>query len=290
MKRERNSGIEVLRIISMLLIIAYHFAVHGLVNTGFFDNNNNYVINAFAIGGKLGVSVFVLISGYFSTGHKLNYRRLATLEFEVLFYSIGLYLVSLLTDLEISRSDLKVLFPVIFSEYWFITDYLILMLLSPFLNAAICNTEKKSLKNIILLSICIWSLLPCLLRENTTYSDLIWFIVLYILAAYLKKYGGWRRISPRMLLLCSIGTFFLILCFSEITLWYGMRIDSQKLRAISGYYGNLNSPLVLLCSVTTLLYVLSRKEFSCTIINKVSEACFGGKRLTIGALSPSQTL
>lgn len=190
MKRERNSGIEVLRIISMLLIIAYHFAVHGLVNTGFFDNNNNYVINAFAIGGKLGVSVFVLISGYFSTGHKLNYRRLATLEFEVLFYSIGLYLVSLLTDLEISRSDLKVLFPVIFSEYWFITDYLILMLLSPFLNAAICNTEKKSLKNIILLSICIWSLLPCLLRENTTYSDLIWFIVLYILAAYLKNTGG----------------------------------------------------------------------------------------------------
>lgn len=59
MKRERNSGIEVLRIISMLLIIAYHFAVHGLVNTGFFDNKNNYVINAFAIGGKLGVSVFV---------------------------------------------------------------------------------------------------------------------------------------------------------------------------------------------------------------------------------------
>lgn len=105
-------------------------------------------------------------------------------------------------------------------------------------------------------------------RFNLVYS------ALYSCSLF-KKYGGWRRISPRMLLLCSIGTFFLILCFSEITLWYGMRIDSQTLRAISGYYGNLNSPLVLLCSVITLLYVLSRKEFSCTIINKVSEACFG---------------
>lgn len=60
MKRENNSGIEVLRIISILHIIVYYFAVNRLVYTEVFNHNNSYIINAFAISGKLGVYIFCI--------------------------------------------------------------------------------------------------------------------------------------------------------------------------------------------------------------------------------------
>ncbi len=62
----RQSNIELLRIIAMLIIIAHHFAVHS----GFEFSNDAVTVNRLwiqfiQIGGKTGVNVFVLISGYF---------------------------------------------------------------------------------------------------------------------------------------------------------------------------------------------------------------------------------
>lgn len=62
----RNSAIELLRIVSMIMIIGCHFATHG----GFeFDSRSITVPrlwwNILEMGGNFGVDVFVLISGYF---------------------------------------------------------------------------------------------------------------------------------------------------------------------------------------------------------------------------------
>ena len=61
---KRESNLELLRIIMMILIVAHHFALHG----GFdypkeVVSLNRLWIQLMTIGGKLGVDVFVLISG-----------------------------------------------------------------------------------------------------------------------------------------------------------------------------------------------------------------------------------
>ncbi len=61
---KRYSNIELLRIVSMLLIISFHYAYKG----GFTDDIpliNGYIIKMFWMFGELGVNCFMLITGYF---------------------------------------------------------------------------------------------------------------------------------------------------------------------------------------------------------------------------------
>lgn len=69
--KQRNSNIELLRIVAMLMIVAHHFSVHG----GFsFDPSRISVnliwIQFLQLGGKVGVDIFILISGYYLVSRK----------------------------------------------------------------------------------------------------------------------------------------------------------------------------------------------------------------------------
>lgn len=76
-KRHRESNFELLRIIAMFLIVLHHAIYHGVLAV----NNTKYPLNSsisfiLGMGGRIGVFLFVLISGYFLM---LDYRmKLAT--------------------------------------------------------------------------------------------------------------------------------------------------------------------------------------------------------------------
>ena len=85
-KKERNSNLELLRIIAMLFIVASHFAFHGFGSLGSFNevnfiiaNSNNYLIYFLGMLGKIGVDVFVIISAYFMINSKFTFKKLLTL-------------------------------------------------------------------------------------------------------------------------------------------------------------------------------------------------------------------
>ena len=90
--KNRNSNIELLRLIAMLMILLSHSSVHG----GFPHENsaimfNNFFLDAIVLG-NIGVDIFFLISGYFLCYQTtLNYSALFRLLFQVLFYSIICY-------------------------------------------------------------------------------------------------------------------------------------------------------------------------------------------------------
>lgn len=63
--KERNPGIELLRIVSMLMIVASHSITHGNFNDFPFSLNGVFAI-ALSQGARIGVDCFVLITGYFS--------------------------------------------------------------------------------------------------------------------------------------------------------------------------------------------------------------------------------
>lgn len=71
--KQRNSSFELLRIVSMILIIAHHYSVHG---GWVYDYNilstNKLFIDLLSIGGKLGVNCFVVITGFFLVVLNLN--------------------------------------------------------------------------------------------------------------------------------------------------------------------------------------------------------------------------
>ena len=80
MGEERNSNIELFRILSMLMIVAHHYVVNsGLLDCIDAQNTlqlRDYFLLLFGLGGKTGMNCFVLITGYFMcTSH--NRRWLA---------------------------------------------------------------------------------------------------------------------------------------------------------------------------------------------------------------------
>ena len=77
-KKTRLSNFELLRIISMLLIVAHHFSVHShlISDTPII---NVYLQRALATGGKVAVNLFVLISGYFMINSTFKFKKLLKL-------------------------------------------------------------------------------------------------------------------------------------------------------------------------------------------------------------------
>ena len=150
----RNSSIELLRIISMILIVFHHFAFHG----GFKWQTNSVTISHFWYnfiygGGKIGVNIFVLISGYFLIDRKTSVcsyiRRILKFWGQVFFYSFVIFFISVIVDIKNfeMQSLIKMCFPITFSEWWFESTYFVLLLIHPFLNKFLNNLKKNRIRN-----------------------------------------------------------------------------------------------------------------------------------------------
>ena len=136
LKNQRNTNLELLRIIAMLLIIAHHFVVQGIRGNPFITTNpNTYVLYFLSMFGKLGVVIFILITAYFMIESKITLRKLLVLGGEVYFYSF-IFLVIVLAFLRPSNISPALigqsLLPLSHNGYWFVTCYFVLMLFSPF--------------------------------------------------------------------------------------------------------------------------------------------------------------
>lgn len=160
MSKIRNSNFELLRILSMLLIIAHHFAVHGVFSYGTDDlSMNRFWIQLLHMGGKIGVNIFVLITGYFSVNaQKLSAKKILKFCGQLIFYSVLIYLIfAYFTDLPFSKREfLHSFFPLTYETWWFASTYFVLYLFSPYLNKLLCQLERKDYRRMLLLMAVCW--------------------------------------------------------------------------------------------------------------------------------------
>lgn len=94
--KERNSNIELYRIIVMFMIVAHHY----LVNSGLIQVIENEPLTAksaffyvFGMWGKTGINCFVLITGYFMCRSKITLRKFLKLFLQIEFYNIVINLI-----------------------------------------------------------------------------------------------------------------------------------------------------------------------------------------------------
>lgn len=101
--QQRDSNLELYRIIVMLLIVAHHYVVNsGLINVMEQEpfTERSIFFYLFGAWGKTGINCFLLITGYFMCQSKITWHKFLKLILEVEFYKITIYLTFVLSSYE----------------------------------------------------------------------------------------------------------------------------------------------------------------------------------------------
>lgn len=277
-KRVRNSKIELLRIISMLFIVISHYTVHsGIIKSNLPVGINRFLMEIGTLG-NIGVILFTLITGYFmiekDTKEILNLRKILRFILEVLSYSLGIYII--LTCLGIEKFTItnliKAMFPLTPKVYWFATVYLIIYILSTFINRLIKNLTKKefTLLNAILFIIC--SIIPTLTTQDFYGNELLQLIMFYQIGAYLKLYCNKpTKIQRKYNIFLLIVSANSIIAFIITTDIIGVNIFFKD----STYFLDRTSPFAILFSVSLFNLFAWGKPFTNKAINTIASTTFG---------------
>lgn len=266
-KKERDSNMELLRIVAMSMVIAVHFFVHGMprsmATTGIY-----YALLACTIPG---VNLFFLISGWY--GVHLTTRGVVRIVVTTFFFLVLSFVALNALGIETYVSWWRmIMFPVEGSGLWFIMVYLGLMLLSPILNAGLKNiSQQKLLYAVILFTI--FNVYNCWIGANYVNVNgytLIQAIWLYCLGYCLRvKIDCFSRIRTSWLLSAYIIVTLSLIAMASI--WQNAKVF---------YY---NSPFVVVQAVSLFLF-FTRINFRNSFVNRIAAASLGCYMLEDGIM------
>ena len=192
----RNQSIELLRIISMCMIIVLHFFAYSnvaqnvtLFSTGYFTK---ILIQSIC---NVAVNCYILISGYFCIQSRFKLKKLAVLFLQVWFYSVIFYFLAVYFDFTtFSIKDLLFsMFPTLTRQYWFVTTYVGAYLLSPIIRNITLKIDQKThfmlLGTGFILFVVYYNFF--FFCDNLNFggaTGIVWFIYLYFWGSYLARY------------------------------------------------------------------------------------------------------
>lgn len=254
---ERNSNVELLRILSMLMVLVHHVCgqVFGYqfytTGEGSFLPVSNWLpiilIESFVI---VAVNIFILISGYYSI--KLRLVSLLKMLLICLFFLLFHNLVLSLAFNE-DFNFREICFPISSNTAWFIQCYFMLMLISPLLNKIFVNIKIKDAIFIVVVLFCI----------NVYFG--------FIKHGNINEYG---YTLSQMIMMYSLGRIICIYKISKIfsiKIWFSLYVLFSImlfLLIVKASSYNIENGFWLLAYNNPLIIVSSISVF-CVFINRI---------------------
>ena len=192
MQQTRNINFDVFRVLAMFLIVIQHYILCGLKQSEVYhympmDNLGdilNYIsMEALYILSVVGVDCFVMITGYFLI-NRLSFRWKGMMNIWIQTFIYGIT-VSLIVNNSLGVGNI---FPVAFKRYWFITIYLGLITIAPFLSL-IANKLSKKQYQLLLAILLVMTFEYPFGRHYAGAHSLGLFIFLYLLSGYVRLHG-----------------------------------------------------------------------------------------------------
>lgn len=224
---KRNSWLDIYRVLCMFLITTVHYFCYSSLFSNISPTHPNYIIAIILrVLGVICVNGFILISAYFLVEVKTTIKKTVSFILQVQFFSIFIFLALLPVADVTPALVLKSFFPLLTKHFWYPVSYVFLLLLVPFLNAMIHAMAKEMLLRFIFtLSIIVSVVIPLSpVLQTTDYlgspaSGLLWFVLLYLIAAYIKLYGiKYPRILGIVTFLLSGTLFAFLMVFEQFLL------------------------------------------------------------------------
>ena len=156
--KQRNSSIELLKIIALFLCVLCHSlplykleytqALSGYLNLSAPTSDiQQFLLTVFSHLGQVGNAVFLVCSAYFlQNSSKVKKEK-------IIQYVLDVFVVSILFLVGFKAVHYRIAFrfivdslaPTTFGFYWFITCYILLYAIHPWLNSAIENMRQETL-------------------------------------------------------------------------------------------------------------------------------------------------
>lgn len=255
----RNSNIEVLRIVAMSTIVLSHFMGHAIHLT---DTNHSLyqIINPFL---SCGVNIFFLISGYFQI--KFSFKSLLKFIWMVMFFRIVnlIFLYCITQGVTMMDMVKSILFPVSSSSYWFLKVYMGLIIISPIICAGFKSISERTLLNVSIV-FSVFTFYSCFIGKNMinpTGFTLIQGLFCYTLGQIIYRKQSFINKIPTFVSL--IGAFVVLVLTVLIYKYFNF-----------GAITNYNSPFCVFASILLFIGFL-RFKFSNKYVNSIAGASVG---------------
>jgi hypothetical protein len=260
------------------MIIAHHYVVNSGIKKCYDPSDitaNMIFLQLFGGGGKIGINCFLLITGYFMCKQQTSVIKFFKLLFEIKFYVITIFLIFLFFGYE--TVTIKRIAYIIFGISYglgkdFVSGYIFLFFMIPFINVFIKASDKKTLGKAIITLFVAFSITGTAL-DNDFFEYSGWYVTVYLIGAYIRLYPSKWSNNLRRSLLLAIGTTILA-CVSVLTLTY---ISHLRGNMMTTYYmvNDSNKVLAIACAVSLFLLFKNIPMRQYRIINLMAQATFG---------------
>ncbi len=260
--RGRNYGVDLLKILTMILVICCHLLSHGGCLSAAEPFSLRYeVLNLLYSAAMPCVNIYMMITGFLYHNRRTRLETLIGLWTEAAFFAILAPAVLKAAGAEIGTKEIvKGLFPVITVQSWFFTAYFALFFLIPALNRIV--DQRRLACTTLAGALFCFSLLQSLAHDYDLFGlgggySLLWMIMMYLCGAFIGRYGAPAWLTQRRaallltLSICMTLSANNILCFLHDTpvgaLWP------------RNFFYNHTSPTILL-SAFCMICLFTRME------------------------------
>lgn len=292
METKRNSNFELLRIITMLCVVASHTCAFTFETPGFLGK---FYALYYAFG-LAGLNSFFMMSGYFMGNRptvskkkiismfvQIVYCQIISLIVYVLFKITGLYSYEGITTMQMFGIVVRFyIVPITSDVYWYITVYMLLLALIPVINPFLQKLNAKGFIFLLLIEGILWYGFSFVFHYR--YTHLQRAVFFYTLGVFFKFYANEKSLKR---LFCSLGLFAICYAIST-TLFYLFQNEQVRSEFFIHYLhkdigGSQYVDMMLhfatyiifspICSIL-LFEIFKNISFSSNIINIISATTF----------------
>lgn len=247
-KQPRNYGIDLLRIVSMFMIVMLHTLGHGGALKGADPATVHYkLLWHLESGAYCAVNCFALVSGYVGLSSRFKLSGIVQLWLQVVFYHAIFTVVWALVENRPVDPALA-LMPVKNNAYWYYTAYFGISFFTPLVNKAVENLDKKTALLCAAGAVLLFSVYPTLAGKDIFKLDggyhVLWLLVIYLLGAVLRRHAPlerWGKAAWALVYLAMVGLSWGMLMLRN-------RTGLQLVNLIQ-----YTSPTILLAAVALLM-------------------------------------
>jgi hypothetical protein len=271
MAKERNSSFELLRILCMLGILYMHLL--GVIGADMSTGTRGLRIISDSMF-NAGVSCFMLISGYF--GIRKDIKKLVRLDLMAICYSLaGLVIKYACGETFGIKEILGSVFPVISGKYWFLSCYVFIAVLAPFIENALQALGREQHKKLIGVLVLLFYLIPTvlyfqLLQDNG--KGIVNLLAVYIIGRYMGMYQSRTRKPNR-----SLGLYYL----ADLLIVIGLNAGTSLLTGTTSTLWSRDCSILILLAAVILFRLFEGIHVQSTWINSVAK-----RVLAVYVLSP----